>query len=172
MTEAVCTDSPLHTGAGKWAEGRGGVRLARGMAGHHRIDGDRVGKKHCHCHIRSGPPVRPSTSKCLKCWRLAAMRHNRKLLTHCHSIALAAESALTQQRPRPAASSFSFPSLLLRASFTVSGLKTSSPSPRSTFLSLSEWFHGSVDGGKGRGRQGGRQRASGRQGRRRQGSSV
>ena len=108
--------------------------------------------------------------------RAACSNAAQSKVTRRHSIALAAGAGggVSTQHGRPplsvavaAAASFSFPSLLLRASFTVSGLKTSSPSPPPSFR-----FRNGFTGAKGRGRQGGRQRASGRQGRRRQGSSV
>ena len=95
-------------------------------------------KVYYHCYVRSLPPgLVDYEMPGILAARLAAMRQNRKLLTRCHSIALpaAASSALRGGRgevaPLAAAATataaFSFPSLLLRASFTVSGLKTSSP---------------------------------------------
>ena len=97
-------------------------------------------KVYYHCYVRSLPPgLVDYEMPGILAARLAAMRQNRKLLTRCHSIALpaAAEAASALRGGRgevaplaaaaTATAAFSFPSLLLRASFTVSGLKTSSP---------------------------------------------
>ena len=94
--------------------------------------------------------------------RAACSNAAQSKVTRRHSIALAAGAGggVSTQHGRPplsvavaAAASFSFPSLLLRASFTVSGLKTSSPSPPPSFRFRNGFTGASTEGREEEGKE-------------------